>query len=56
MKETLVVHTDSADHIKAETLLMQIINSPYVMKAEEIYQHNNRLFIILEYMDGNEIT
>ena len=56
MKETNVVHSESVDHIKAETLLMQIINSPYVMKAEEIYQHNNRLFIILEYMDGNEIT
>ena len=54
MKETLVSAT--TDHTKAETALMQRINSPFVMRAEEIYQYNGRLYIFLEYMDGNEIT
>ena len=35
---------------------MQKINSPFVMRAEEIYQHEQKLYIILEYMDGNAIT
>ena len=54
MKEIPV--TQTTDHTKAETALMQRINSPFVMRADEIYQHNNKLYIILEYMDGNEIT
>ena len=54
MKETPV--SASTDHTKAETALMQRINSPFVMRADEIYEHNGKLYIILEYMDGNEIT
>ena len=54
MKETAV--SGSTDHTKAEAALMQMINSDYVMRAVEIYVHNHKLYIILEYMDGNEIT
>lgn len=35
---------------------MKIIDSPYVMKATEIYQHQRKLYIILEFMDGSELT
>ena len=55
MKET-AVSSSTDDHTKAEAALMQMINSPYVMRADEIYVHNHKLYIILEYMDGNEIT
>ena len=54
MKETPV--SPSTDHTKAETALMQSINSPFVMRADEIYEHRDKLYIVLEYMDGNEIT
>ena len=54
IKETPV--STSTDHTKAETALMQSINSPFVMRADEIYEHKDKLYIVLEYMDGNEIT
>ena len=56
MKETLPESTDRHDYLKAETKLMQIIDSPYVMKAEEIYEYKKRVYIIMEFMDGKEIT
>lgn len=35
---------------------MQIIDSDHVMKATEIYVQDDKIFMILEFMDGKELT
>ena len=42
--------------ISGEHQLLQIIDSDYVIKAEGIYEHNERLILLLEFMDGKELT
>ena len=35
---------------------MQSINSAYIMKAEEVYQYNERIVIVTDWMDGGDLT
>ena len=42
--------------LSGEHQLLRLINSDYVIKAEEIYEYDDRLFLFLDYMDGKELT
>ena len=39
-----------------EHQLMQAINSDFIMKAEEVYQYNERIVIVSDWMDGGDLT
>lgn len=36
--------------------MLQLIDSEHVIKAEEIYEWNDKLYLFLEFMDGKELT
>jgi len=44
------------ERVKGENALLQLINSEHVIKAEEIYEFDDRLYLFLDYMDGKELT
>ena len=56
MKTTNHFTSSKKDLIKQENKLLQLINSDFVMKAEAIYEWEDKLFIFLEFMDGKELT
>ena len=56
MKETQNFSDAQTELIKQENKLLQIINSDYVMRAEAIYEYNERLYLFLEFMDGKSLT
>jgi len=44
------------DRVAGESALLSSINSPYIIKAEEIYEWTNRIFVFLDFMDEGELT
>ena len=36
--------------------MIRMIDSEYVMKAEEIYEWKDRFYLCLEYMDGKDLS
>ena len=47
---------NEVDRVKGEAALLQALDSDFVIRAEEIYQWDERLYVFLDYMDGKEIT
>ena len=41
------------ESIKSECALLKVLNSPYLVKCEEVYEHQEELFVILELFDGD---
>ena len=35
---------------------MQVIDSDYTMSVLEIYEYNEKIYLILDHMDGSELT
>ena len=42
--------------IYAESCLLRTLKSDFVTSCDAIYEWNERLYVFLDYMDGNEIT
>ena len=42
--------------IYAESCLIRALRSDFVISCDAIYEWKERLYIFLDYMDGNEIT
>ena len=40
------------DRLKSECFLLQSIDSEHVLKPRSIYEWNNKIHLIFEYMDG----
>ena len=56
MKQTYAVPQKKAWLIKQENKLLQLIDSEYVIKISEIYEWENKLYMLLPYMDGKSLT
>lgn len=57
MKATLkgTLETEKS-RISGENALLQYIDCEYVVKAEAIYEFDERMYVFLDYMDGRELT
>ena len=47
---------EKAKRIRGENQLLQMIDSEHVIKAVDIYNHNDRTYLFLDYMNGKELT
>ena len=55
MKKIQIPGVEKNKLLKQEHLLLQLIDSDYVMKIEEIYEFNNKIYLLEEFMDGESL-
>ena len=48
--------TTEAARVMGEHRLMQSISSDYIMKANEVFNYNERIVIVLDWMEGGALT
>ncbi|CAO3581529.1 unnamed protein product [Absidia cylindrospora] len=54
-KASLMVHTKSAEHTKAERQILEEVRNPFIVQLVYAFQTNDRLYLILEYAPGGEL-
>ena len=43
------------DRLTGESSILAAINSEYLVNCEEVYSHDTRIWIVLEYMNGGAL-
>jgi len=55
MKKSLVKHKKEIEHTMAERAVMMKLNHPFLMKLHFTYQTTDKLFYIMDYVNGGEL-
>jgi serine/threonine protein kinase len=55
MKKSLVKHKKEIEHTLAERAVMMKLNHPFLMKLYYTYQTDDKLFYIMDYVNGGEL-
>jgi len=55
MKKSLVKHKKEIEHTMAERAVMMKLNHPFLMKLYFTYQTQDKLFYIMDYVNGGEL-
>jgi len=55
MKKSLVKHKKEIEHTLAERAVMMKLNHPFLMKLYYTYQTTDKLFYIMDYVNGGEL-
>eukprot|EP00747_Dinoflagellata_sp_TGD_P182254 gnl/TRDRNA2_/TRDRNA2_36435_c0_seq1.p1 gnl/TRDRNA2_/TRDRNA2_36435_c0~~gnl/TRDRNA2_/TRDRNA2_36435_c0_seq1.p1 ORF type:complete len:365 (+),score=88.87 gnl/TRDRNA2_/TRDRNA2_36435_c0_seq1:86-1180(+) len=55
LKKSEVIRLKQVEHVKAEKLILQMIEHPFIVNLLTSFQDDKRLFMLLEYINGGEL-
>lgn len=50
-----IIDTDQMEHTKAEKMILQHVNHPFLVGLEYAFQTNQKLYFVMQFMQGGEL-
>lgn len=55
MKKAVIINLRQVEHVKAEKVILSMIEHPFIVNLVASFQDDKRLFMLMEYVNGGEL-
>eukprot|EP00388_Colpodella_angusta_P014566 GDKJ01036418.1.p1 GENE.GDKJ01036418.1~~GDKJ01036418.1.p1 ORF type:complete len:338 (+),score=60.27 GDKJ01036418.1:94-1107(+) len=55
MKKAVIINLRQVEHVKAEKVILTMIEHPFIVNLVASFQDDRRLFMLMEYVNGGEL-